>query len=129
MFRRAIGLSINKVEEKQILPQTPIDPVGILISDQYKEFSQLKMTTSSNFEVHIGSLINLSRKDFVPSSDVKKIFFSLNEKFCVLITENVAVVLQICYNSFKVLGQIILPNCVKKKMKEDDVKLQSPKRR
>ena len=33
MFRRAIGLSINKMEEKQILPLNPMDPIGILISD------------------------------------------------------------------------------------------------
>lgn len=45
-----------------------------------------------------------------PSMNVKKIFFSKNEKFIVLITENQAIVVEVETHAFSVVAQIDLPS-------------------
>lgn len=54
--------------------------------------------------MHLGSIItkpnSYRTKDFEPSLKVKKIFFSSNEKFAVLVTENVAAVIKITVEGF-----------------------------
>ena len=51
-------------------------------------------------------------KEKLPSIDVKKIFFSKNEKYMVLITKTQAVVVMIHPGKFEVLTQIDLPEVV-----------------
>lgn len=83
----------------------------MLLSDQYKEFEQLQIKSTINLEAHLGTIITKPSRssDFEPSLKVKKIFYSANEKYAVLVTENVAVVIRITYNAFQVVGQIRLP--------------------
>lgn len=49
-------------------------------------------------------------KDFNPSYQVKKIFFSNNERFCVIITSNVATVLRVDIDRFEAVSQVRLPS-------------------
>jgi hypothetical protein len=89
----------------------PLTSLSILLSDQYKEFEQLQIKSTINFEVHLGTIITKPSRsrDFEPSLKVKKIFYSVNEKYAVLVTENVAVAIRITYDGFQVVGQIRLP--------------------
>ena len=54
--------------------------------------------------MHLGSIItkpnSYRSKDFEPSLKVKKIFYSANEKFAVLVTDNVAAVIKITVEGF-----------------------------
>jgi hypothetical protein len=74
-----------------------------MLATEYREFLQTKIKTQSNFEANLEVLISKA------NVRIKKIFFSSNEKFCVLITNDKAFVVRIEEQKFSFVAQIKLP--------------------
>lgn len=115
----------------------PSTAFGRQIQEHYKEFALLKIPLQSNLEVPLGilnPLFGLKRDspylfnnlgeyklpqtmDAKKKSEVKwqrlnvrKIFFSDNGQFCVLISDTEVVIIKICFDSFQTLARFRLPS-------------------
>ena len=140
-FRKANRYQVDQTFEQSVMKQEPSDGLALIVHQVMKSMqdSALKDNTPSLFSrsvspwangmlhtmlVHISQAIPINKatekqetdskdgKAINPMRDVKRICFSKNEKYMVMITQKHANVYLVCPGRFEMMGQVELPKTV-----------------